>query len=122
MATFTLISEQWQGGSVGMKMVVGTVEMNDAAAGGYVAGGEALNLTAYFATAVWGGIPIAMDDAAAGGCAFGMIPRAAPNARSPFIAAHRDPVDAGAAQSMLAEVTAGVDLSALVRNWVFFGV
>jgi hypothetical protein len=118
MATFTLVSEQWQGGSVGTKAVIGTVTMDDAGAGGYDAGGEPLDLSAFFATIVWGGFPIAISAAGSGGVKYSMIQATT----SPLIVAHRDPVDAGAAQSMFEEVTAGIDLSGLVTTWIFFGM
>lgn len=114
MATFNLASEQWPSGFMATKMIVGEVTMNDAAAGGYDAAGEALDLSAYFDTIVWGAIKIG-GSAAAQPYLWGATTGA--NV-IPLITA----TWTGAGFSaVLADVTPATDLSAATTTWIFFG-
>ena len=114
MATFNLASEQWPGDFMQMKMIVGEVTMNNAGAGGYDAAGEALDLSAYFDTVVWGAIKIG-GSAASEPYLWGATTGA--NVIPLITAAWTGPGFSG----VLADVTPATDLSAATTVWIFFG-
>lgn len=113
-AITTLHSEQWIGGADSMKMIIATVTMNNAAAGGYTAAGEGLALAAYFTTVCYAGIRIGGSAASQPylwACTTGA------NTTPLITATWTGPGFSG----VLADVTAATDLSAATTTWMFFG-
>jgi hypothetical protein len=116
MATFAIDAEQAEQYTtmIGVKVLTGTVTMNNAAAGGYVAAGEALDLSAFFPTRVFAAIQI-------GGVAASQVylwgATTGANVIPLITATWTGPVVGG----VLADVTAATDLSAATTRWMFMG-
>ena len=115
MATFAIDAEQAEQYTpmIGVKIITGTVTMNGAVPG-YVAAGEPLDLSAFFPTRVFGAIQI-------GGVAASQVylwgATTGANVIPLITATWTGPVVGG----VLADVTAGTDLSAATTRWMFMG-
>ena len=115
MATFAIDAQQAEQYTpmVGHKIITGTVTMNGAVPG-YVAGGEPLDLSAFFPTMVFGAVQIG-GSAASQPYLWGATTGA--NVIPLITAAWTGPGFSG----VLVDVTAATDLSAATTRWMFLG-